>query len=64
MTETHADKMARKAALRAQMHEQMKTRRRVAHLLGTPANINRRTGKPHEHKRERERNAARQQREV
>jgi hypothetical protein len=49
---THKAKMARKAQLRAKLYPAAADPSRVAKLLGIPAGINRRTGKPHQHKRE------------
>lgn len=48
----HRAKMARKAVLRGKLHQEASQRQRVANLLGTPAGINRHTGKPHKNLRE------------
>jgi hypothetical protein len=44
--------MASKAVRRGTMHVAANSTARVASLLGTSSGINRRTEKPHEHKRE------------
>lgn len=48
----HKERMARKVAARASLHSAFSHPRRVNELFGIPANINRHTGKPHQHARE------------
>ena len=50
--DAHKAKMATKAKRRASLNEAASAPSRVASMLGLAASTNRRTGKPHEHKRE------------
>jgi len=50
--DAHKAKMATKAKRRASLNEAANAPSRVASMLGLTASANRRTGKPHEHKRE------------
>ena len=53
--DAHRSRMLKKAQCRDANHRTASKAERVERLLGTPARINRNTGKPHKHTRERAR---------